>query len=80
MKKNQQTFLFTHTQSQHLSAFEVLENKKNENKDITNLEKSINRLNKNFKKDVMLQWIPGYSEIKGNENADQLAKEGERKE
>ena len=57
MNKNQQTLLFTDFNS----TLEALENHQNENEDISNLEKSINIINNNFKKDVMLKWIPGHS-------------------
>ncbi|KAJ8934878.1 hypothetical protein NQ314_013154 [Rhamnusium bicolor] len=45
-------------------------------KTVWNCQKARNHLSKNNK--VTLVWIPGYSDMKGNEIADFLAREGAR--
>ena len=62
------------------SALEALENQQNRNLEILRLAQSIDNLHNSYKINIMLQWIPGHSDVTGNEIADRLAKQGASKE
>ena len=63
------------------SALQAIENlESNTNDDITFLVKAIHNLLSSYDIQVTLQWIPGHTQIKGNEYADKLAKEGAKKD
>ena len=62
------------------SALEALENQQSRNDEVQRLAQSIDRLHKSHKVNITLQWIPGHSEVEGNEIADRLAKQGASKE
>ena len=68
--------IFTDSQS----ALEALENQQSRNEEIQRLAQSIDSLHKSHKVNIMLQWVPGHSDVKGNEIADKLAKKGASKE
>ena len=61
------------------SALQAIENLElNTNDDITFLVKAIHNLMSSYDILVTLQWIPCHTQIKGNEYADKLAKDGAR--
>ena len=63
------------------SALQALENLgTNINKDIANLLKATHNLLSSYEINITMQWIPGHTNIKGNDHADKLAKEGTTKE
>ena len=63
------------------STLEALENPyENPNSDIDLLALSIHNLLNSFDIQLTLQWIPGHSDLQGNDRADKLAKEGARKD
>ena len=76
--KEEPTDLVIFSDSQ--SALEALENQQSRNVDILRLAQSIDNLHKSYKVNIMLQWVPGHSDITGNEIADKLAKQGASKE
>ena len=65
--------IFTDSQS----ALQALSNITTEtDKDISTLAKNIDKLLRQYNIHVTLQWIPGHSDVHGNEKADALAKQG----
>ena len=63
------------------SALQALETfSDNSHRDIGELAKAIDNLLVSYDTSVTLQWIPGHSDIPGNEYADKLAKEGTQKD
>ena len=64
-----------------LSALQALENfSSSQDRDICRLAQSLNKLLTCYDVQATLQWIPGHEDVSGNERADQLAKEGAKKE
>ena len=63
------------------SALQALETfSDNSHRDIGELAKAIDNLLVSYDISITLQWIPGHSDIPGNEYADKLAKEGTQKD
>ena len=59
------------------SALEALENShQSSDESILNIAELVDLLTKSFNITVTLQWIPGHTDIAGNEKADTLAKQG----
>merc|ERR1711860_325105 len=64
-----------------LSALQALENfSSSQDRDICRLAQSLNKLLTCYDVQATLQWIPGHEDVRGNERADRLAKEGSKKE
>ena len=61
------------------SALDALQNPPYARKEIAHLSQEISNLLTAYDIQITLQWIPGHSDIKGNENADRLAKSGAAK-
>merc|ERR1719239_740300 len=59
-----------------ISALQALMNEQDTSKETSKLALNLNHLIHKHQIDVVLQWIPGHSGIKGNERADTLAKQG----
>jgi len=71
------TVIFTDSQS----TLEALENPyESPNSNIDLLALSIHNLLTSYDFQLTLQWIPGHSDLQGNDRADKLAKEGAKKE
>ena len=71
------TVIFTDSQS----TLEALENPyESPNSNIDLLALSIHNLLTSYDIQLTLQWIPGHSDLQGNDRADKLAKEGAKKE
>ena len=66
--KEEPTDLVIFSDSQ--SALEALENQQSRNVEIMRLAQSIDNLHKSYKVNIMLQWVPGHSDITGNKIAD----------
>ena len=76
-KEPTDTVIFTDSKS----TLEALEHPfENPHSDIELLTLSINNLLTSYDIQLTLQWIPGHSDLPGNDRADKLAKEGARKE
>ena len=58
------------------SVLQALENSSFDNSAILSLALEINRFLHSYAVDLTLQWIPGHSDIQGNDRADTLAKRG----
>ena len=71
-KKAQNIVIFTDS----LSALQSLESGEMGNKDISQMKIGFDHLMNRHKVQIILQWIPGHQGIKGNEEADKLAKRG----
>ena len=52
----------------------------NSNRDIQNLAQVIDKLLASYDIQIILQWVPGHTDIRGNDHADRLAKLGASKE
>ena len=59
-----------------LSALQTLESGRGTDRETTLLRQNLHHLMNHHSVDVVLQWIPGHSGIKGNDVADTLAKNG----
>ena len=59
-----------------LTTLQKLENGTDASKEIAEIRRNIDHIMKRHKTEVYLQWIPSHIGIKGNEIADQLAKQG----
>ena len=59
-----------------LSALQTLESGRGTDRETTLLRQNLHHLMNQHSVDVVLQWIPGHSGIKGNDAADTLAKSG----
>ena len=63
------------------AALEALENISiNSNRNIQDLACVIDNLLTSYDIQVTLQWVPGHTDIRGNDYADRLAKQGASKE
>ena len=63
------------------ATLEALENlSTNSNRDIQKLAHVIDNLLTSYDIQVTLQWVPGHADIRGNDHADRLAKQGAGKE
>ena len=59
-----------------LSTLQTLESGRGTDRETTLLQQNLHHLMSNHPAEVVLQWIPGHSGIRGNEAADALAKRG----
>ena len=59
-----------------LSVLQALENANHDNSACLSLALGINRFLHSYAVDLTLQWIPGHTDIQGNDRADTLAKRG----
>ena len=71
----QDMIVFTDSQS----TLQALEEQQNQSSEIQSLASVINNLMSSFDINVILQWIPGHTNIPGNDKADHLAKQGSSK-
>ena len=62
-----------------LSVLQALENDNSRDRQITNVSKLISKIITSHEIKVILQWIPGHTDIPGNDRADLLAKAGASK-
>ena len=60
------------------SVLEALENENSKDQTIRKLSRTIGNVIADHNINITLQWIPGHTNIQGNERADTLAKQGAR--
>ena len=63
-----------------MSALQGLENDPTVNEEFTKILKTCHGLIETYGVEIVMQWIPGHSNIPGNDKADTLAKKGSRQE
>ena len=63
-----------------MSALQGLENDPTVNEEFTKILKTCHGLIETYGVEIVMQWIPGHSNIPGNDKADTLAKKGSGQE